>query len=87
MPDYSGGLTGISWSSAHGKILFDTGGGPGSTATGVLELTLVLDAFTQVEQDEVVTITATNSLGQTITGTLTVRILGLPTVTLTFTPA
>lgn len=81
MPDYSGGLTSIGWSSQNGRILFDTGGGPNPTASGTLSLDLVINDT----GDDGVTVTAVNSLSETITGQLTVKVLGSVTVSVEFT--
>jgi hypothetical protein len=60
---YASGLTNITWTSATGRFFFDVGGGanPGP-AVDVLTLTLT----PQSGGDDVITVSATNSIGQPI---------------------
>jgi hypothetical protein len=81
MPDYAPTLTSIAWSTQHQRVVFDTGGGGHPTATGTLSLSLNVNDF----GEDVVTVTAVNSLGQTITGVLPIKILGSVSVSVGFT--
>lgn len=89
-PDYnalgSPGITDIVWSSANGAVLF---GGPATgspagtaTATGTLKVEIWPDTTsgTSEQTTDVVTLTAKNSDGQTITGTLAVTIRRVTTI-------
>lgn len=69
-PTYS--VTDILWTSANGKVEFDTGGGPSPTGTGTLSLTFVAVGV----GEDIVTLSFKNSLLATITATIPVRVIG-----------
>jgi hypothetical protein len=79
MPAYN--VMSIAWATQHQRVLFDMGGGANPTATGTLSLNLVVNDF----GEDVVTVTAVNSLGETITGTLPIQVLGSVSVSVAFT--
>jgi hypothetical protein len=74
--DYASGLTNISWTRTGTAVSFDVGGGPVTSATGTLSLRLVTVAV----GDSIVTLSATNSLGDTISTTMSVRVMGAYTL-------
>jgi hypothetical protein len=70
-PDYSSGLTSIEWTTDNQFILFDVGIGPDPTASDVLTLDLVPN----VAGEDVVHVTALNSLNQPISATMRILVL------------
>lgn len=71
MPDYSGGLTNIEWTTDSQFILFDVGFGADPTASDVLTLDLVPN----VAGEDVVHLTALNSLSQPISADIRILVL------------
>jgi hypothetical protein len=70
--DYAArGLTSIEWHTDNQRILFDKGFGPDPTSTG----DLTLDLVPNLAGEDVVYVSAVNSLGQTITGQFNVLVL------------
>jgi hypothetical protein len=81
---YASGLTSIEWESQNGRFLFDMGGGPvPGPATGTLSLKLIPDSG----GDDVITISAINSVGQAIATSFGFRILSPTEVVLEVTEA
>lgn len=80
-PSY--GVSDVTWTSATGAVLFvGTTGMQTSPFSGLLDVFMIptVAAVYALGGDELVTVTATNSLGATITGTISVRVLLATTV-------
>jgi hypothetical protein len=78
-PNYAPGLTNIVWTSQNGRFNFDVGGGP---AVGPAVDTLELQINPVSIGDDVITVSAENSLGQQISTSFRFRVMGATTVAL-----